>query len=94
MADLSKSAGVTIMCRGHRLDVSTTTSHITTDSCEGKQRYTTYAEADRQAWYAMARRRHADDDFMLAAHFCARCGGWHIGNPRKQAAERWSSSLA
>jgi hypothetical protein len=54
----------------------------------------TYTEADRQAWYAMARRRNADEDFMLAAHYCARCGGWHIGNPRKQSAERWTSALS
>jgi hypothetical protein len=57
-------------------------------TCEGRQRFDSYTEADRQAWYAMARRRHFDDDFMLAAHFCQRCG------PRKEAAERWSSSLA
>ncbi|HVW82299.1 MAG TPA: hypothetical protein VHB69_15310 [Mycobacteriales bacterium] len=71
-----------------------TTSHISADTCGGRQRFASYAEADRQAWYAMARRRNADEDFMLAAHYCPRCGGWHIGNPRKQAAERWSASLS
>ncbi|HVU61274.1 MAG TPA: hypothetical protein VHD58_06420 [Mycobacteriales bacterium] len=71
-----------------------TTSHLSTDLCDGRQRYATYADADRQAWYAMARRRNADEDFMLAAHYCPRCKGWHIGNPRKQSAERWSASLS
>lgn len=43
----------------------------------------------------MARRRHFDEDFMLAAHFCPQCGGWHVGNPRKDAAVgRWSPALA
>jgi hypothetical protein len=42
----------------------------------------------------MSRRRSLDDEFMLAAYFCPRCAGWHIGNPRKQSAERWSASLA
>lgn len=69
-----------------------------TDPCQEKQRFATYAEADRQAWYAMARRRNAESTFMLAAYFCARCAGWHIGNPREQASDgpqgRWSSSLA
>lgn len=74
--------------------MSSTISPVTLQTCEGRQRFDSYTEADRQAWYAMARRRHFDDDFMLAAHFCQRCGGWHIGNPRKEAAERWSSSLA
>lgn len=78
---------------GHLSGVSTT-SHLSTDTCQGRQRYVTYTEADRQAWYAMARRRNADEDFMLAAHYCARCGGWHIGNPRKQSAERWTSALS
>jgi hypothetical protein len=71
-----------------------TISPTQSDTCEGRQRFTTYAEADRQAWYGMARRRHFDEDFMLAAYFCRRCDGWHVGNPRTEAAERWSSSLA
>ena len=79
------------MGRGHQLLVSTISP--VTDQC-GKQCYSTYTEADRQAWFAMARRRHSDDDFMLAAYFCARCAAWHIGNPRKQAAERWNASFA
>ena len=67
------------------------------DTCKDKERFPTYAEADRQAWFAMARRRNTDADFMLAAYFCARCAGWHIGNPREQsggALGRWSNSLA
>jgi hypothetical protein len=64
------------------------------EGCRGRLRYATYAEADQQAWFAMSRRRPADDDFMLAAHFCPRCSGWHIGNPRTQSSERWSASFA
>jgi hypothetical protein len=74
--------------------VSTTASQPTTRACAGKQRFSTYTEADREAWFEMARRRNPDPDFMLAAHFCPRCGGWHIGNPRKEAGERWSSALS
>jgi hypothetical protein len=73
---------------------TTTTSPITLETCQGRQRFATYSEADRQAWYQMARRRHFDEDFMLAAHFCRRCGGWHVGNPRTETAEQWSTSLA
>jgi hypothetical protein len=70
-----------------------------TNPCHDKERFATYAEADRQAWYAMARRRNADANFMLAAYFCARCSGWHIANPRDEQSTggspgRWSSSLA
>lgn len=64
------------------------------ESCDTKTRYATYTEADKQAWFEMARRRHFDEDFMLSAYFCPRCSGWHVGNPRKQAAERWSASLS
>ncbi|HVY11477.1 MAG TPA: hypothetical protein VHB18_15155 [Mycobacteriales bacterium] len=74
--------------------MSTTASPVTAGPCEGKQCYPNYSEADRQAWYQMARRRHTDDDFMLAAYFCPRCEAWHIGNPRRQSAERWSASFA
>jgi hypothetical protein len=63
-------------------------------SCSDKQRFSSFAEADRQAWFSMARQRHADKDYMLAAYFCPRCTGWHIGNPREQSAGRWSASLA
>ncbi|HEX3707826.1 MAG TPA: hypothetical protein VHV76_14460 [Mycobacteriales bacterium] len=71
-----------------------TASPAPASQCEDKQRFATYAEADRQAWFALARRRHVDDDVMFAAYFCPRCSGWHIGNPRTQSAERWSASLA
>jgi hypothetical protein len=81
------------MVSGHQPSVSTT-SQVRLETCEGRQRFDTYTDADRQAWYAMARRRNFDDDFMLAAHFCRKCGGWHVGNPRQDAAERWSASLA
>ncbi|HEX3899278.1 MAG TPA: hypothetical protein VHW74_08900 [Mycobacteriales bacterium] len=91
--ELLADMGVTILKSGHLLLVSTI-SDISTDLCEGRQRYATYTEADRQAWYAMARRRNADEDFMLAAHYCVRCGAWHIGNPRKQSMERWSAALS
>lgn len=73
---------------------TTTRAQISLETCEGRQRFATYSEADHQAWFTMARRRHFDDDFMLAAHFCRRCGGWHVGNPRKDAAENWGASLA
>jgi hypothetical protein len=71
-----------------------TTSPSTTATCKGRESYPTYAEADQQAWFAMARRRNLSGDFMLAAHYCPLCASWHIGNPRKQNAERWSSALA
>jgi hypothetical protein len=74
--------------------VSRATSPIVLETCEGRQRFDTDSEADRQAWYQMSRRRNFDEDFMLAAHFCRKCGGWHVGNPRAEAAERWSASLA
>jgi hypothetical protein len=72
----------------------TTTSQISLETCQGRQRFDTYSEADRQAWYQMARRRHFDEDFMLAAHFCPRCAGWHIGNPRTEPAARVSAAFA
>ncbi|HVX69405.1 MAG TPA: hypothetical protein VHA79_06895 [Mycobacteriales bacterium] len=74
--------------------MSTTIFPVTVRNCEGRQRFDTYSEADRHAWYQMSRRRSFDEDFMLAAHFCRRCGGWHVGNPRQESSERWSSSLA
>jgi hypothetical protein len=76
------------------VSITTSSPPITLETCEGRQRFDTYSEADRQAWYQMSRRRAFDDEFMLAAHFCRRCGGWHVGNPRKDAAENWNSSLA
>jgi hypothetical protein len=69
------------------------TSPVTTSSCHDEPLFSTYAEADQQAWFEMSRRRHLDDDFMLAAYFCPRCAGWHVGNPRKQSAQRWSATL-
>ena len=69
----------------------TTTSHLV---CEGLERFASYADADRQAWFAMSRRRHFDPDFMLAAYFCSTCHGWHVGNPRKQAAARRNDALS
>ncbi|HWC35083.1 MAG TPA: serine hydrolase [Mycobacteriales bacterium] len=89
----SAREGVTTMTYRHPSSAGTA-SATSVESCEGRQRFDTYPEADRQAWYAMARRRHFDEDFMLAAHFCRRCDGWHVGNPRRQGAERWSASLA
>jgi hypothetical protein len=81
------------MHRGHVFCV-TTIPRPKVEPCHDKERFGSFADADRQAWFSMARRRHADNDFMLAAYFCPRCSAWHIGNPRETGSTRWSNSLA
>ncbi len=53
-----------------------------TSSCEGKERFDTYAQA--ASVLKQVRRRHKSS---TAAYRCDKCGGFHIGSQGKRRTE-------
>jgi hypothetical protein len=49
--------------------------------CEGKERFATFREADRRAWFMMARAPLTTGQAppQLAAYRCPDCDGYHYG---------------